>query len=410
MFNYICPFQHVKMTLPQNRIYLVLLLSTIFLSCKKDKVLTDTIAVKADTFVKINPSTQKLPRLSAGYQQQKENAIEKFADKVWRSGNDNVSFLVARNGQVIYEKYEGYANKSEKTDIDAHTPLHIASVSKILTAAAVLKLVDAGKLKLNQKVNTVLTTFPYSDITIKTLLNHRSGLKNYAYFASEKANWNSRDTLTNDAILRLLGEKNISLAYPADTHFSYCNTNYAMLALVIEKITGLKYGAAMKRMIFDPLGMKDTFVFDLADKDKVSQSYKGNNVKLAYDFLDAVYGDKNIYSTPRDLLKFDMATYGPDFLDKKLLKQVFKGYSYESKGTKNYGLGIRMVEWETGQQFFFHNGWWHGNTSAYVTLRNEKVTMIALSNKFSRKPYMIRKLAPLFGDYPFQKSKDDLFE
>ncbi len=398
------------MTFPNFRLYLLSLLVVGFSSCKKDSIATAIVPNKADTFVKINPSTTKLPRLSAGYKQQKQVAIEKFANKVWRSGNDNISFLVARNGEVIYEQYNGYSNKSEKTDIDAHTPLHIASVSKILTASAILKLIDAGRIDLNQKVNTILTTFPYPEITIKTLLNHRSGLRNYAYFTSEKSVWNSRDTLTNEDILRLLGEKNITLSYPTDTHFAYCNTNYAMLALVIEKVTGLKYGAAMKQMIFDPLGMKDTFVFDLADKDKVSQSYKGNNVRLAYDFLDAVYGDKNIYSTPRDLLKFDMATYGPDFLDKKLLDQVFKGYSYENKGTKNYGLGIRMVEWESGQKFFFHNGWWHGNTSAYVTLRDEKVTMISLSNKFSTKPYKIRKLAPLFGDYPFEKDKDDLLE
>ena len=398
------------MTFPNSRLYLFIFLLVGILSCKKDKVDTNQTVAKEDTFVKINPSAIKLPRLSAGYKEQKHASIERFVNKLWRSGNDNVSFLVARNGEIIYEQYEGYAIKDKKTNIDAHTPLHIASVSKILTAAAVLKLVDAGRLNLNQKVNTVLKTFPYPEVTIKTLLNHRSGLRNYAYFASEKTNWDSRDTLTNDDILRILGEKNIPLAYPNDTHFSYCNTNYAMLALVIEKITGLEYGAAMKQMIFDPLGMEDTFVFKLEDKEKVSQSYKGNNVRLAFDFLDAVYGDKNIYSTPRDLLKFDMATYSPDFLDKKLLKQVFKGYSYESKGTKNYGLGIRMVEWETGQKFFFHNGWWHGNTSSYVTLREEKVTIIALSNKFSRKPYMIRKLAPLFGDYPFEKGKDDLLE
>jgi len=128
------------------------------------------------------------------------------------------------------------------------------------------------------------------------------------------------------------------------------------------------------------------------------------------DFLDAVYGDKNIYSTPRDLMKFDMARYSPDYLNPDLIKQVYVGYSYEHKGEKNYGLGIRMIEWVTGQHFYFHNGWWHGNTSSYVNLKNEKVMIVALSNKFSRKPYMVRKLAPLFGDYPFKKDKEDELE
>lgn len=62
---------------------------------------------------------------------------------------------------------------------------------------------------------------------------------------------------------------------------------------------------------------------------------------------------------------------------------------------------MRMIEWETGQKYYFHNGWWHGNTSSYVTLKNERVTIIALSNRFTRNVYAIRKLAPLFGDYPF---------
>jgi hypothetical protein len=130
-------------------------------------------------------------------------------------------------------------------------------------------------------------------------------------------------------------------------------------------------------------------------------------VLYGFDFLDNVYGDKNIYSTPRDLLKFDMATYSKKFLNPNLYKQVFQGYSYEHKGVKNYGLGIRMHEWETGEKLFYHNGWWHGNTSSYVTLKKDTVAIIALSNKFSYKPYKVWKLAPLFGKYPI-KDKDDL--
>lgn len=379
----------------------------LIVSCsKKEKNTTENNRThNTDTLACIFPCTLEMPKLTAAYKAQKKSTVERFANKLWNK-NDNVSFLVAQNGQIIYEQYQGYAD-GQKNFITGTTPLHIASVTKTLTAAAILQLVDRDKIELDQKVNTVLKTFPYPDVTIRMLLNHRSGLRNYAYFTADPGVWDTKKTITNEDVLRLLGEKNIALATPAGKHFAYCNTNYALLALVIEKITGLKYGEAMDRMIFKPLGMKDTFVFDFEkDKDRVSQTYKGN-MRLAYDFLDAVYGDKNIYSTPRDLLKFDLATYSPDFLDKKLFDQVFKGYSYESKGTKNYGLGIRMIEWETGQQFYFHNGWWHGNTSAYITLRKEKVTIIALSNKYTKKTYNVRKLAPAFGDYPFKKGKDE---
>jgi CubicO group peptidase (beta-lactamase class C family) len=235
------------------------------------------------------------------------------------------------------------------------------------------------------------------------LLDHRTGMRNYAYFTDrDKSIWDRHNQLTNKDILDILATKDIGLESRTGTRFSYCNTNYAMLALIIEKITGLSYKEAMSEMIFKPLGMKNTYVFD-DDKDrkKIVPSYKGNGVEIGFDYLDNVYGDKNIFSTARDLLKFDRARQSPDFLKPELLKQVYTGYSNERKGTKNYGLGIRMINWETGQNFYFHNGWWHGNTSSYITLMNEGVTIIALSNKMTRNTYAVRKLAPVFGDYPF---------
>jgi CubicO group peptidase (beta-lactamase class C family) len=317
---------------------------------------------------------------------------------------------VAKNGQIIYENYGGFANRKEKIEITAITPIHIASVSKVLTAAVVLKLIDRDKLDLAQKVNTILPEFPYEDITIKMLLSHRSGLPNYAYFTDDRTIWD-RSMLTNQDILDLFAKHKFSLYFKPDKKFGYCNTNYAMLALVIEKVTHMNYRDAMKKILFDPLGMKNTFVFDYQkDNAKSSLSYKGNNVLYDFDFLDNIYGDKNIYSTPRDLLKFDLATYSKKFLKPELLKQVFQGYSYEHKGVKNYGLGIRMHEWETGQTLFYHNGWWHGNTSSYVTLKKDTVAIIALSNKFSYKPYKIWKLSTLFGDYPIAPEKDDALE
>jgi len=179
-----------------------------------------------------------------------------------------------------------------------------------------------------------------------------------------------------------------------------------MLALIIEKVTKMSYRDAMEEIIFKPLGMTHTFVLDF-DKDKhnVAPSYKANRVEIGIDYLDKIYGDKNIYSTPRDLLKFDRARNSPSFLEPDLLAQVYVGYSNERKGTKNYGLGIRMINWENGKNFYFHNGWWHGFTSSYIPLKDENVTIIALSNKFNRSTYAVRKLSVLFGDYPF-KVKD----
>nr|WP_315131976.1 serine hydrolase domain-containing protein [uncultured Flavobacterium sp.] len=392
--------------LKKANILQIILLTLVLSSCTKEKKkveLSDAQLPKS-ILPSMKPLRNETPKLTAEYIKTTKEAIDSFYKKNWPGNSANGGFLVAKNGQIIYEKYEGYTNFSTKDSLTSATPLHIASVSKVLTATAVLKLVNAKRIELDQKVNTILKEFPYPDVTIRTLLNHRSGMRNYAYFTDRDKNiWDRHNILTNQDILTIMATKNIGLESKTDTRFAYCNTNYAMLALIIEKVTKRSYKDAMNTIIFKPLGMKNTFVFDYEkDKDKIVPSYKANRVEIGKDYLDAVYGDKNIYSTPRDLLKFDRARNSRTFLEPKLLNQVYKGYSNEREGKKNYGLGIRMINWETGQNFYFHNGWWHGNTSAYVTLQKEQVTMIALSNKFTRQTYNIRKLSKLFGDYPFE--------
>lgn len=408
LIGYICLSNTIKMKFLKY-IFLFTLPILLFSTCSKQEKTDDgVVKVNKEGIPVMQPLTEEMPALTSSYITTKKNAVARFFDNTWSTKNDNVSFLVAKNGQIIYENYLGFANKRTDENITKDTPLHIASVSKVLTSTAILLLIDTQKLKLDQKVTSILKNFPYPDVTIQTLLNHRSGMKNYAYFTYEKGVWNTKETLTNEDIVTIMVENKIPLETKTDTHFSYCNTNYAILALIIEKITRLKYPEAMKQMLFSPLGMTNTFVYD-NDKDRgnVSPSYKGNNMEIGVDYLDGIYGDKNIYSTPRDILKFDKARYASFFLNPDLLKKVYQGYSYENKGTKNYGLGIRMVEWEKGEPFYFHNGWWHGNTSSFINLRKEKVTIIVLSNKFTKKTYHTKKLAALFGDYPFKLEDDE---
>lgn len=394
--------------LKRTNILSFLLLLLVLGSCNKEtktaiKELKDAELPK-DMLPKMKPVLNEKPKLTVEYINSTKEKIDAFYRKNWPNNSMNGGFLVAKNGQIIYEKYEGYANFRDKTYITSETPIHIASVSKVITAAAVLKLVNAKRIGLDDKVTVYLASFPYPEVTIRMLLSHRSGMRSYAYFTDRDKNvWDRHNTLTNQDILTIMGTKKIGLEQKTGTHFAYCNTNYAMLALVIEKVTKLPYGKAMSEMIFKPLGMTNTFVLDF-DKDKknVAPSYKGNRVEIGIDYLDKIYGDKNIYSTPRDLLKFDRARNAPSFLESALLKQVNVGYSNEHPGRKNYGLGIRMLNWENGKSFYFHNGWWHGFTSSYITLKDENVTIIALSNKFTKSTYSVRKLASLFGDYPFK--------
>ena len=410
MILYICHSIPIKMNyIKRTNILQLLLLILALSSCtKQHKAELSDAELPKDVLPKMRPLVHEVPILTSEYITSKKRAVESFYNKNWPNHSLNGSFLVAKNGQILFEKYEGYANFRDKTLITADTPLHIASVSKMITATAVLKLVNAEKLDLDQKVKTILKEFPYPEVTVRMLLNHRSGMRNYSYFTDKKEIWDRHNVLTNHDILNLMTTKDIGLESKTGTRFAYCNTNYAMLALIIEKITGLSYKVAMKQIIFDPLGMKNTFVMDYDnDRKKVAPSYKGNRVEIGMDYLDAIYGDKNIYSTPRDLLKLDRARSTSTFLEPELLQQVYTGYSNEHKGKRNYGLGIRMTQLDKNITLYYHNGWWHGNTSSYVTLRKENVTIIALSNKFSRKPYEIKKLSALFGDYPFHLNSEE---
>jgi CubicO group peptidase (beta-lactamase class C family) len=380
------------------------------LSCKQSEQgpllahnILEAPMVKKDTNMIELPVSLTLNSVSEAYRNITAPKLESFFTNTLGGDEFSGGFLVAKNGVVLYETYRGYANYEKKIPMDARTPMHVASISKVFTSTVILKLVEEGYVELDGKVKTYLPDFPYESTTVRTLLNHRSGLPHYSRFSESVKGWNHKKTLTNREVLDYLKRYRFSLLYKTNTKFNYCNTNYAMLALIIEEVTGSDYAAAMEEWLFRPLGMKDSFVFDyFTQKEIVSQSYKSTKVNYGWDQFDAIYGDKNIYSTPRDLAKFDLATYAPGFLRKDLWQEALNGYSYEKNGVNNYGLGYRMKEFETGQKVVFHNGWWHGNTSSYVTLKKDTVAIIGISNRYTKKVYQSMKLSALFGDYPFE--------
>lgn len=314
--------------------------------------------------------------------------------------------LIAKNGEILFENYSGKANEEKNIDFGPKTPVHVASISKTITATAVLRLVDDGKIDLDANVRRYIKGFPYSGITIRTLLNHRSGLPYYGYFPEKLTGKNT--VMTNRSLLRILKRFKPQLNFPPDTKFAYCNTNYAMLALVIEKVTKKTFPEAMQDLIFQPLKMKNSFIatYEIYTS-MVAQSYSSRGELQAFTELDPVYGDKNVYTTVRDLLRFDKGTYCTNFLSKRMQKEMFKGYSYENPGTANYGLGIRIREMEGRTPYYFHTGWWHGNTGSFVSMRKDSTCMIMLSNHYTRKVYAIKSLSSAFGNYPYDYQKEN---
>ncbi len=313
----------------------------------------------------------------------------------------NGMFLVAKNGEIVYERYKGMANHQFNRRVDKHTPLHVASISKVVTAMVICKLADSNLVVLDKDIRSYLPEIMYEGITVRMLLNHRSGIPYYGYFPYSI--WPANKNLTNQKIVQLLNAYKMPLYFPPNSQFSYCNTNYALLALIAERITHKKFPALAKKMIFDPLKMTDSFINDGSqNSDSLARSYDSRNRLEPFTNLDGVYGDKNLYTTARDLLKLDKATYSNAFLSDSIKKQIFRGYSYEHKGKSNYGLGYRMREDKGKSTLFFHTGWWHGNTGCYASLRQDTICMVIISNHYTKKVFSINHLSVLFGNYPYE--------
>ncbi len=335
------------------------------------------------------------------------NACEDFYQSSLKPSHFNGGILIAKKGQIVFEKYDGYQNHWSKVAMDSVTSFHLASVSKTFTGMAVLKLWEEGRLQLNDDVSYYLPGFPFQGVTIKTLLNHRSGLPNYVHFM-EELGWDKKKVVQNQDILTFMieNQKRLNVARP-DRRFAYSNTNYALLALIIEKVSGVPYNTYLQETFFLPLGMSHTFVFSIDKAKDVLPSYNWRNHQEAFTFLDAVNGDKNIYSTPRDLLKWDYAlSYGKLF-KQATLDSAYAGYSFEKPGIKNYGLGWRMYQYPTGKKIIYHNGWWHGNNTVFSRLTEDSATVIVLGNKYNRRIYDAKKIFSVFDGYSTEAEGDE---
>ncbi len=320
----------------------------------------------------------------------------------------NGGIIVAKKGNIVFEDYQGTGHWGEKDTVTANTPFHIASVSKTFTAMAVLKFWQDGKLNIDDDFSKYFPAFNYPGVTVRSLLNHRSGLPNYVYFM-ETLGWDKSKYIQNADVLNYLITRKAELTNIAapNAHFTYCNTNYALLALLLEKVSGLKYPTLLQQLFFAPLQMKNSFVFDTAMLQKVNPSYDWRGRIMPFNFLDLVYGDKNIYTTPRDMLNWDRALNSGKLFDEKTLEAAYTPYSNEKPGVRNYGLGWRMNIYPDGKKMIYHNGWWHGNNAAFIRLIQDSATIIVVSNKFNRGVYHAKDMANLFADYGASEEEEE---
>lgn len=375
-----------------------------FTSCENTTTVSNSVENESTITYVNQDSINKIRRAIKADEKAKQlDAL--FKEKA-RKNKYNAAVLIAQRGQIIYENSFGYADFKTKQPLSKNSTFQLSSTSKPLTATAILQLYDQGKLGLDDNVRKFIPDFPYPDITVKMLLTHRSGLSNYIYFGEPYCDdnncYNGRIFDNNSLLLLIKHVKPVSY-YKPNRKFGYCNTNYAVLASIVERISGMSFADYMQQNIFTPLGMHNTWVHTIKTDSSAKYStigHDGCGRKKTETYADYVAGDKGIYSTVQDLFLFDQALYGDKLLKKETIELAFTGYSNEHRGKRNYGLGWRITDNGNGNKIVYHNGWWHGYNSIFFRRLEDQTTVIILSNKDNRTIYKIEDVLAILGSSP----------
>ncbi len=312
----------------------------------------------------------------------------------------NGGILVSKNDTIVYEKYVSF-----KDSVNSHTAFDLASVTKTFTAMAVLKLMEEGKLSVDDAVVKYLPQFPVPEITIKMLLSHKSGLEDYLKFMDE-SDWDKNKNLTNQDLLQFIAaNKSKVLINTPGKVFDYSNTNFALLSLIIEKVSGQLYKDYLATTFFKPLQMNDTYVLGADNYARATKSYYKNGKIYSLRYLDLITGDKCVYSTVQDLKKWDKALRSGKLFKKATLDLAYAPTSPLTPFASNYGLGWKKVVTSNGNEMIYHTGWWAGSRSILIRLPKENTMIAVVSNNNFTNIADIRKLCDLFGDYQQSNKK-----
>jgi len=374
-----------------TRLISYILLCFVLASCGQNKASNST----SKTLSSNNPNAADsiFRPLSEAEIKRYNAAIEDYYDKKLVSTGFNGSILVAKNGEILFEDYKGLYNFKTKEPLNEHSTFHLASISKTFTGMTILKLWEENRISLNDTLQKFFPKLPYPGITIQMLLDHRSGLPNYLYFMDSI--WNKKQKATNWDVVNFMIEHKPKADAMPNRVYHYCNTNYMLLALIIEQITTQQFPQYMKDSVFTPLGLKDTYVFCISDTAKYIPSYSVTR-PFPMDHLDCTYGDKNVYSTVRDLYQWDKVLYENTFLKKSTLDIAFTPYSNEKKSMHNYGLGWHLF-FNNGDTIIYHNGKWHGCNTVFTRLVKDTATIIVLGNKINRNIYHAKEMESIFN-------------
>ena len=320
----------------------------------------------------------------------------------------NGTLLVAIDDSVLFSRAVGYLklyrkasypqygaeqrtnmSKAKTNAVNTNTFFELASVSKQFTAAAVLKLVREGKLSLQDTLRQFFPQLPYRNITLHHLLSHTSGLPEYFDFKQEY--YDTSKLLTNTELVNILSKRKPKILFQAGEKFKYINTNYALLAAIVAKISGMKFENYVRQNLFIPAGMTQTFFITEKMSQKqlhIATGHLNNGSEVAPFFMDGTVGDKGIYSNVEELFKW----YKAYFLDYKILPENWVALAMQQENYVNngdtvkelYGYGLRLNSSETHGFYVYHGGLWRGYSHVWIYRPEDRFYAIFLSNFVNR--------------------------
>jgi CubicO group peptidase (beta-lactamase class C family) len=349
------------------------------------------------------------------YSDELAGKFDSLAKAYYDAGLFNGTVLVAHQGKVLFSKGFGFANFQFKVPNDKNTVFDLASLSKQFTATAILILLDRGKLGLDDPVSIhfpVLTNPIYREITIKQLLNHTSGLADEPMVPVQS----KKDINTRAELIAALNSMDL-LFYPGEK-FSYSNSGYNILALVIESLSGNTYSAFIQKEIFQPCGLTNSCFRASGEViDNCAEGYGkilGKTIIENSDYSEiGLMGPGNLFSTVEDLLKWDQALYDYRIISKKSTGLMFTPY------LSGYGFGWVLpsnlyINGEP-QVVATHSGRGPGASTIIYRFLNEKLLVVVLSNvQGSQVQYLADNLVGIVADgvvrYPLPPFEDKLQE
>ncbi|NND08854.1 MAG: beta-lactamase family protein [Saprospiraceae bacterium] len=315
--------------------------------------------------------------------------IDAIFKEVNRTDMPGCALAIVQEGTTVYEKGYGMADLERHVAITPQTVFYAGSVSKQFVASCVLLLAEDGKINLADPIGKYFPDFPGygSAITIQHLIHHTSGIKDYFDIFEDRGH-NYLNQIAQEEVYRLIIEEN-ALQFPPGQKYSYSNSGYLMLAMIIEQITGSSFSTFVQEQIFDPLDMTCSMFLDDARKLVPNRAwgYEQNyndqieNMIMRFDLV----GSGGLYTTVGDLAKwnnhFDQPTLGSaQFLDKLLTT----GHLNDGTDT-NYAFAIRRDRF-LGRQVVGHSGSLGGYRSQFTRFPDDKLTIIILSNLANFKP------------------------